>query len=54
MSKATEKENLVKVKLTLAEKYDRLSKVAKSKPKKATWARQAEKHRRQAADAARK
>ena len=50
MTKAQEKAKLAQVKLMLADKCDRLAKVAKSTPKKKTLVRQADKHRRQAAD----
>lgn len=45
---------LVEVKLALAEKCDRLGKVAGSVPKRKTLLRQAAKFRRQAADLSRK
>jgi hypothetical protein len=50
VSKAKEKENLVKVKLALADKCDRLIKTVKSTPRKNTLKYQAAKFRRQAAD----
>lgn len=53
MTKANEKKNLVEVKLALALKCERLGKVAKSIPKRKTFAMQAGKFRRQAADLSR-
>lgn len=53
MSKAQDKAKLAQVKLMLAEKCERLMKVAKSTPRKKTLAYQADKHRRQAADLSR-
>jgi len=43
-----QKDNLVQTKLNLAAKYERLAKIAKSKPKRTKFNYQAEKHRRQA------
>lgn len=43
-------EKLVKVKRRLADKYDHLSKIAGSRPKRKTLANKAEKYRRQAAE----
>jgi len=40
--------NIVDVKLALAEKYDRLSKLSNSRPKRRTLAQQSLKYRRQA------
>jgi hypothetical protein len=53
VTKAQDKANLVQVKLQLVAKYERLAKVAKSKPKRDTYTHQADKHRRQAADLSR-
>ena len=53
MTKAQDKAKLVQVKLQLAAKYERLAKVAKSKPKQKTYLHQADKHRHQAADLSR-
>lgn len=50
VSKATKSAKLAQVKLALAEKCDRLIKVSKSAPKRATLKYQAAKFRRQAAD----
>jgi hypothetical protein len=50
VSKAQVKAQLAQVQLQLAAKYERLAKVAGSKPKRATYTRQADKHRRHAAD----
>jgi hypothetical protein len=50
VTKAQDKAKLAEVKLQLAGKYENLAKVSKSKPKKATYTRQAKKHRQQAAD----
>jgi uncharacterized protein YfaQ (DUF2300 family) len=41
---------LAQVKLALAEKYEHLAAVVKSKPRRKVWLRMADKHRRQAAD----
>jgi hypothetical protein len=54
MSKAAENAKLVQVKLALAEKYDHLAKVVKSRPHQKRLRRHAERFRRQAADLARK
>jgi hypothetical protein len=53
VGKVQERANLIQVKLMLAAKCDRLAKTSKSKPKKKTLMRQADKHRRQAADLSR-
>ena len=53
MSKATDKARLVKVKLALAEKCERLAKVSKSTPKQNTMNYHAARFRRQAADLSR-
>jgi hypothetical protein len=45
---------LAEVKDQLAAKYENLAKCIKSKPRKATYLRQAEKHKRQSADLKRK
>ncbi len=50
MGKAASCAKLVAVKLALAEKYEHLAKVVRSKPRRAVWLRMADKHRRQAAD----
>ena len=44
--------NIVRVKAALAEKYERLARVSKSKPRKASLLRVAERHRQQAANVA--
>lgn len=49
MSAKSEIENLIKVKLELAEKHERLAKVRKSKPAKRRLYRRALRFRRQAA-----
>ena len=46
MSKQSVRENLVKVKTALAEKYDRLAATANSRPRKARMSRHAETYRR--------
>lgn len=53
MSKRSRLENIVGVKTALAEKYERLAIARSSKPAKARLARQAERFRQQAANAAR-
>lgn len=53
MSKKDVSEKLVKVKLALADKCDRLAKTAHSVPKRNTLNQQAAKFRRQAADLSR-
>ena len=53
MSKQTMAANLAAQKTMLAEKYDRLIKSIKSKPRKQRYMREAAKFRRQAADIAR-
>ncbi len=50
MGIAQDRAKLALVKLALAEKYERLATVCKSKPRRKTWRRMADKHRRQAAD----
>jgi hypothetical protein len=50
MSKATEIEKLIKVKLALAAKCDRLAKVTKSTPRQNSMHYHAARFRRQAAD----
>ncbi|MGO8688455.1 MAG: hypothetical protein ACLQLG_02390 [Thermoguttaceae bacterium] len=50
MGKVAVNAKLMAVKLALAEKYEHLAAVVKSKPRRAVWQRMAEKHRRQAAD----
>jgi hypothetical protein len=53
MSKATDKARLVKIKLALAAKCERLAKVSKSTPKQNTMNYHAARFRRQAADLSR-
>lgn len=53
MSKAQDRAKLAQVQLKLAAKYERLAKLAGSKPKRATYTHQAEKHRLHAADLSR-
>jgi hypothetical protein len=53
MGKEEIKNNLVQTKLGLAEKYFRLAKVSKSKPKQRQLLNRVDKYRRQAADASR-
>jgi len=53
MGKEEIKNNLVKTKLGLAEKYARLAKISKSKPKQRQLLNRVDKYRRQAAAAAR-
>lgn len=53
MSKRSRLENIVGIKTALAEKYERLAIARSSKPAKARLARQAERFRQQAANAAR-
>jgi fructose-1,6-bisphosphatase/sedoheptulose 1,7-bisphosphatase-like protein len=48
MSKQSKTENLVKVKTTLAEKYEHLAKIVKSRPRRKSYITRAEHHRRQA------
>ena len=48
MGKVAVNAKLMAVKLALAEKYEHLAAVVKSKPRRAVWLRMAEKHRRQA------
>lgn len=43
-----QKANLVQTKLNLAAKYQRLAKIAKSKPKRITFSHQSERYLRQA------
>ena len=50
MSVAKDSAKLAKVKTALAEKYEHLATVVKSKPRRLVWLRMADKHRRQAAD----
>jgi hypothetical protein len=52
VSKKSEVENFIKVKTALADKYERLARVRKSKPEKARIQRHAERFRSQAANAA--
>jgi hypothetical protein len=53
MNKAESNAKLAKVKLTLAEKCDRLAKISKSTPKRNTMVYHAARFRRQAADLSR-
>jgi hypothetical protein len=53
MSKADDRRKLVKVKLALADKCDRLGKVTTSVPRQRTLKYQAARFRRQAADLSR-
>lgn len=53
MGKEEIKNNLVKMKLGLAEKYTRLAQISKSKPKQKQLLNRVDKYRRQAADASR-
>ena len=53
MSKKTNIEKLVKVKIMIAEKYERLAKVTPSIPRRATMLRHAKNYRRQAESLAR-
>jgi hypothetical protein len=53
MGKEEIKQNLVQTKLALAEKYSRLAKASKSKPKQRVLLNRVDKYRRQAADASR-
>jgi hypothetical protein len=48
VTKKTNTERLVKVKIMLAEKYERLAKVTPSVPRRATMLRHAKSYRRQA------
>jgi len=48
MTKASEKKNIIEVKIALAEKYERLSRTRRSKPGKARLLRHAERFRSQA------
>ena len=50
MGSAQSSAKLAQVKLALAEKYEHLASIAKSKPRRKVWLRVAQKHRRQAAD----
>jgi hypothetical protein len=52
MTRKAVTENIVRVKTALAEKYERLARTRNSKPARATLLRQAERHRQQAANAA--
>ena len=49
-----QKDNLVQSKLNLAAKYQRLAKIAKSKPKRVKFNYQSERYRRQAHELSRK
>ncbi len=49
-----QKTNLVQTKLNLAAKYQRLAKIAKSKPKRKKFNYQAERYRHQAQELSRK
>jgi hypothetical protein len=51
MTKYVERENIVKVKTALAEKYERRARNCNSKPAKARLEHQAERFRQQAANA---
>jgi hypothetical protein len=53
MNRKDERERLAKTKLALAEKYERLAALAKSKPKKQQFKHKVERYRRQAAEALR-
>jgi hypothetical protein len=48
VSKKSNNEKLVKVKIMIAEKYERLAKVTPSRPKRDTMLRHAKNYRRQA------
>ena len=50
MTLKQDRENLARVKLALAEKYENLAGTINSKPRKASYLRHADKFRRQAAD----
>jgi hypothetical protein len=50
MTLKQDRENLARVKLALAEKYENLAGTISSKPRKANYLRHVEKFRRQAAD----
>lgn len=50
MTKASEKKNIIEVKIALADKYERLSRTRRSKPAKARLLRHAERFRSQAAN----
>jgi hypothetical protein len=52
MTRKAVTENIVRVKSALADKYERLARTRKSKPARATLLRLAERHRQQAANAA--
>jgi len=52
MTKETETAKLIQTKKALAEKYERLAKASKSRPKQKTLLRHAEHYRRQVADLA--
>ena len=52
MTKKSDFENIVKVKTALADKYERLARVRKSRPEKARMQRHSERFRSQAANAA--
>ncbi len=55
MTKTTgQKTTLVQTKLDLAAKYERLAKIAKSKPKRSKFIYQAERYRRQAKELSQK
>ena len=49
MSKKSNTEKLAKIKIMLAEKYERLAKVTSSVPRRALFLRHAKNYRRQAA-----
>jgi hypothetical protein len=50
MTLKQDRENLARVKLALAEKYENLAGTIKSQPRKANYLRHVDKFRRQAAD----
>ena len=52
MTKETQQDKLIQTKKALAEKYERLAKASRSRPKQKTLMRHAEHYRRQAADLA--
>jgi hypothetical protein len=52
MTRKAVTENFVRVKTALAEKYERLARTRKSKPARQNLLRRAERHRQQAANAA--